>query len=137
MLLEKLQISTVDVLGISAAGPTALAFAQRHPDKVRKLILESPIATDWDEKTKRRSRRGFGRAEKFTWSVMHLLLQIFPTVMIKALMRDLIGFGTKRAFCRPITCQPSGCEWTIRDDADLLFAAERQHLPFFFTIDEV
>ena len=88
-LLETLNISTVDVIGVSAAGPTALAFAQRHPDKVRKLILESAIATDWDEQTKRRARVGFGRAEKVTWSVMHMLLRLFPTVMIKALMHDL------------------------------------------------
>jgi pimeloyl-ACP methyl ester carboxylesterase len=88
-LLETLQISMADVIGISAAGPTALAFAQRHPDKIRKLILESAIATDWDEQTKRRARLGFGRAEKVTWFVMHMLLKLFPTVMIKALMHDL------------------------------------------------
>src|SRR5512137_2007996 len=51
--------------------------------------------------------------------------------------RDLIGFGTKRAFRRPVTRQSSRCEWTIRDHPDLLLAAERQHLPFLFAVDEV
>ena len=88
-LLDTLQIPIADVIGISAAGPTALAFAQRHPSRTRKLILESAMATDWDEQTKRRARLGFGRAEKVTWAVMHLTLKLFPTVMIKALMHDL------------------------------------------------
>ena len=88
-LLDTLKITAVDVIGISAAGPTALAFAQRHPGRIRKLILESAMTTDWDEQTKRRSRLGFGRAEKATWVFMHLMLKLFPTMMIKALLHDL------------------------------------------------
>src|SRR3972149_11621259 len=78
-LLDTLQISAVDVIGISAAGPTALAFLQQHPGRVRKVVLESAVATDWDEQTKRRSRIGFGRAATVTWGFMHLLLKLFPT----------------------------------------------------------
>src|SRR5919108_4177427 len=51
--------------------------------------------------------------------------------------RDLIGFGTKRAFRRPVTRQSSGCEWTVRDHPDLLLAAERQHFPLLLAVDEV
>jgi pimeloyl-ACP methyl ester carboxylesterase len=46
-LLDTLQISTEDVIGISTAGPTALSFVQQYPSRVRKLILESAVATDW------------------------------------------------------------------------------------------
>ena len=88
-LLDILQIAVVDVIGISAAGPTALAFVQRHPNRTRKLILESAVTTDWDEQTKKRSRIGFGRAEKVTWAFMHLMLKLFPKKMIKALLHDL------------------------------------------------
>jgi pimeloyl-ACP methyl ester carboxylesterase len=88
-LLDTLQIKTVDVIGISAAGPTELALTQRHPNRVRKLILESAVTTDLDEQTKRGSRLVFGRAEKFTWTFMHLMLKLFPLVMIKALLHDL------------------------------------------------
>ena len=88
-LLDTLQISSVDVIGISAAGPTALAFVEKYPIRVRKLILESAVATDWDEQTKKRSRIGFGGAAKVTWAVMHIMLKLFPTVIIKALMHDL------------------------------------------------
>jgi pimeloyl-ACP methyl ester carboxylesterase len=88
-LLDTLQIATVDVIGISAAGPTALAFVQQYPSRVRKLILESAVTTDWDEQTIRRSRIGFGRAAKVTWAVMHSLLKLFPTMIIKVLLHDL------------------------------------------------
>jgi pimeloyl-ACP methyl ester carboxylesterase len=88
-LLDTLQITTVDVIGISAAGPTALAFAQQHSNRVRKLVLESAVTTDWDEQIKRRSRIPFGRAAKVTWAVMHLLLKLFPSVIIKFLLHDL------------------------------------------------
>lgn len=88
-LLDTLQIAIVDVIGISAAGPTALAFVQQHPSRVRKLILESAVTTDWDEQTKRRSRIGFGRGAKVTWTIMHGMLKLFPMMIIKALMHDL------------------------------------------------
>jgi len=88
-LLDTLQIAKVDVIGISAAGPTALAFVQQHPSRVRKLILESAVTTDWDEQTKRRSRIPFGGAAKLTWAVMHGMLKLFPTMIIKALLHDL------------------------------------------------
>lgn len=88
-LLDALHIPAVDVIGISAAGPTALAFVQQHPSRVRKLILESAVAIDWDEQAKRRSRIGFGRAAKVTWAIMHGLLKRFPMLIIKVLLRDL------------------------------------------------
>jgi pimeloyl-ACP methyl ester carboxylesterase len=99
-LLDTLQITKVDVIGISAAGPTALAFLQRHSDRIRKLILESAVTTDWDEKTKRRSRLGFGRAEKVVWSFMHLMLKLFPVMMIKALLHDLTILDVDEVFKR-------------------------------------
>ena len=88
-LLDMLQIETVDVIGVSAAGATALAFAQQHPDRIRKLILESAVTTDWDGQAKKRSRVCFGRMEKITWAFMHLMLRLFPIVLIKALLHDL------------------------------------------------
>ena len=88
-LLDTLQIETVDVIAISAAGPTALALVQQHPNRVRKMILESAVTTDWEEGVKRRARIGFGRAAKITWAIMHGLLKLFPVVIIKVLLRDL------------------------------------------------
>jgi pimeloyl-ACP methyl ester carboxylesterase len=88
-LLDTLQIKIVDVIGISAAGPTALAFVQRYPSRVRKLVLESAVTTDWEEHIKRRSRVGFGRLAKVTWAILHIMLKLFPVMIIKVLMHDL------------------------------------------------
>lgn len=88
-LLDTLQIETVDVISISAADPTALAFVQQHPGWARKLILESAVTTDWDEPAKRRSRIGFGRAAKITWGIMHGMLRLFPMLIVKVLLRGL------------------------------------------------
>jgi pimeloyl-ACP methyl ester carboxylesterase len=99
-LLDTLHIQTVDMIGISAAGPTALAFALRHPDRIRKLILESAMTMEWDQATKRRSRIGFGRAEKITWAVMHTMLKFFPDAMIKLLMPALTSLDVDEVIRR-------------------------------------
>lgn len=88
-LLDTLGIQAVDVIAISAAGPTGLAFAQQYPDRLRRLILESAITTDWDEKVKKRAYLGFGRAAKGTWLLLHGALKLFPTLIIKILLHDL------------------------------------------------
>ncbi len=42
-LLDALNISKVDVIGISAGGPSSLEFALRHPDRVSALVLVSAV----------------------------------------------------------------------------------------------
>ncbi len=42
-LLDHLKIEQADVLGYSTGGSVALAFALRHPNRVRKLVLVSTI----------------------------------------------------------------------------------------------
>jgi pimeloyl-ACP methyl ester carboxylesterase len=41
--LDYLQLEQIIVVGISAAGPTALQLAGRHPERVRKLILQNAV----------------------------------------------------------------------------------------------
>ncbi|NOK62043.1 MAG: alpha/beta hydrolase [Chloroflexi bacterium AL-W] len=88
-LLDTLHISVADVIGISAAGPTALAFAQRHPDKLRKLILEAAMATPWDEGLKKRARLLFGRFERATWRMTKLMLKLAPKPMVRMMLQEL------------------------------------------------
>ena len=43
-LIDKLDIAKVDVIAESAGGPTALYLAARHPERVRKLVLEEAVS---------------------------------------------------------------------------------------------
>ena len=88
-LLDELSIQTVSVIGISAAGPTALAFAQRHPGRTQKLVLESAVTTEWDATTKVLSHCGFGRAARVTWAVLKSALRLAPRTTLKALLHEL------------------------------------------------
>src|SRR5262245_28444070 len=85
-LLDSLEIAKVSTIGISAAGPTALAFAQRHPERTKSVILESAVTTPWDESVKRGARLAFGRIERLTWAMVRLGLRLSPRVMLKAIL---------------------------------------------------
>jgi pimeloyl-ACP methyl ester carboxylesterase len=87
-LLDTLAIPDVAVIGISAGGPTAIAFAQQYPDRTRQLILESAVTTEWDAVLKRHARRLFGRAERLTWAIVRLALRLTPEMLIKAMMTE-------------------------------------------------
>jgi pimeloyl-ACP methyl ester carboxylesterase len=99
-LLNELYIPTVDVIGISAAGPTALAFAQQHPSGLRKLVLESAVTTRWGDGIKILSRLGFGRAEKATWSLIKLALKIMPNMMIRTMLQQLTTLDVNEVLSR-------------------------------------
>lgn len=88
-LMETLGIPRLDVIGISAAGPTALAFAQRYPTKIRRLVLESAVSLPWDERTKRGSRLVFGSAERMTWAAMRAFVRIAPRAAVRTLLLEL------------------------------------------------
>src|SRR5262249_14639391 len=88
-LVDSLRIAQVSTIGISAAGPTALAFAQRHPERTKSIILESAVTTAWDETVKRGARLVFGRMERLTWAMVRLGLRLSPRVMLKAMLGGL------------------------------------------------
>jgi len=90
-LLDTLQIPAVDVIGISASGPTALAFALRHSSRIRTLILESAVTTAWpeDRKLKQGARLLFGRAERVTWGLIKMVLRLAPVTMIRLMLQEM------------------------------------------------
>jgi pimeloyl-ACP methyl ester carboxylesterase len=89
--MDFLQIPIAHVIGISAAGPTALAFALRHPDRIRGLVLESAVTTPWpeDRTVARGARLLFGRAERITWGVIKLALRLAPMVTMRTMLRGM------------------------------------------------
>lgn len=99
-LLDTLAIPAVAVIGISAAGPTALAFAQQHPDKATKVILESAVTTAWDPTLKRHARRLFGRTERLTWSLLKLALRLMPTTITKLMMQEFTVLNVEEVLQR-------------------------------------
>lgn len=93
-LLDTQEIPAVTVIGISAAGPTALAFAQRHPDRTTGLILESAVTLPWDAATKRVARWPFGRMERRTWALVRFGLRWIPTLILRVMLQ---AFTTRPA----------------------------------------
>jgi pimeloyl-ACP methyl ester carboxylesterase len=90
-LMAALHLPTVDVIGISAAGPTALAFAVRHPSRIRKLVLESAVTTIWPENrgVERGARLLFGGAEGLTWGLIRLVLRLAPMTMMRLMLQPM------------------------------------------------
>ncbi|MFT4056924.1 MAG: alpha/beta hydrolase [Novosphingobium sp.] len=76
-LLDALEIVEVDLCGMSLGGATALNFALDHPERVRRLVLVSPLmvgwtwTSDWIERWKaigRAARAGeMARARDLWW----------------------------------------------------------------------
>jgi pimeloyl-ACP methyl ester carboxylesterase len=46
-LLDSRRIAQADLCGMSLGGATALNFALDHPDRVRRLVLVSPLVVGW------------------------------------------------------------------------------------------
>lgn len=88
-LLDTLDISRVSLIGISAAGPTALAFAMQHPERLHKLILESAVTTPWHASVKKHAKFLFGPSEKLTWALSRSLLRLFRDTVIRMLMGQI------------------------------------------------
>ena len=101
-LLDTLQIPVADVIGISGSGPTALAFALRHPSRIRKLIMESTVTTAWDEdrKVKQGARLLFGRAERVTWGLIRLGLRLTPMPMMQVMLQAMTTLDVREVMRR-------------------------------------
>lgn len=81
-MIDRIVKEQVIVIGISAGGPTAIAFASRHPDKVLKLILASAVTKQWLSKNgkvyKSAKLMFHPLTQHFTWSMVRLLGRIIP-----------------------------------------------------------
>lgn len=90
--LDILHLDQVIVVGISAAGRTALQLAGRHPQRVSKVILQNAL-------TDGRFPRGLTRAlayllfnpvvEQGTWAAFRAFGRVAPQAALRSMMRSL------------------------------------------------
>ena len=73
VLLDQLELDSVAVLGISGGGPHALAFAVRHPDRVRALSVVAgvPPLSDEDVSMVPRANATSFELAKTGWDALH------------------------------------------------------------------
>lgn len=91
-LLDFLQLEQVIVVGISAAGPTALQLAGRHPERVSKLILQNAVTGGKYVTPLIRlgSYLAFNRwVEGWTWAAFRAFVRKAPLKALKSMMGSL------------------------------------------------
>lgn len=91
-LLDYLHLEQVIVVGISAAGPTALQLAGRYPERVSKLILQNAVTggKNFDLKTRVGSYLMFNPwMERWTWAAFRSFAHTAPLAALKSMMGSL------------------------------------------------
>lgn len=86
-------------MGISAGGPTAVEMAARHPDVVRRVVLENSVSSlVWPDRLTRVAGRLFfaPAVEAAMWSATRLLLRRAPMLALHALMAPLTARPTRQ-----------------------------------------
>ncbi len=89
-LMDTLGISNVDVIAESAGGPTALYLAARHPERVRKLILEEAVsryAKDLNPQNYETVRKFYSSQYGFTRPMLQVLARVAPKTLARITMR--------------------------------------------------
>jgi pimeloyl-ACP methyl ester carboxylesterase len=93
-LTDRLGISIADVIAESSGGPTAIYLAARHPERVRKLVLEEAVSKDMKDV----DPKGFETRKKFydsQYGYMRYVLKILARVAPRSLARVTMSiFGT-------------------------------------------
>ena len=93
-LMDRLGISNADVIAESSGGPTAIYLAARHPERVRKLVLEEAIS----KYMKDADPKGFETRKKFyesQYGYLRYMLKILARAAPKSLARTTMSiFGS-------------------------------------------
>ncbi len=93
LLMDNLNISCFDIMGISAGGPTALELAARNPSRVRHLILISAVTKKWIRKTDINYRVALmifnHNIEWLTWRLSRLIAVLLPKIFAKILFKQM------------------------------------------------
>jgi pimeloyl-ACP methyl ester carboxylesterase len=91
-LLDHLHLERVIVIGISAAGPTALQLAGRHPERVSKVILQNAV-TGGKFPAKRTRVMAYlvfnPWVERWTWAAFRSFARVAPLSALKSMIGSL------------------------------------------------
>ena len=90
--LDELRLEKVILVGISAAGPTVLQLAGRHPDRVSKVILQNAVTGGIFPTPGIRvgSYLVFNPwVERWTWSAFRSFAKVAPLTALKIMMGSL------------------------------------------------
>ncbi|WP_442602154.1 alpha/beta fold hydrolase [Paenibacillus sp. KN14-4R] len=86
-LLDELQIPQVNVIAMSAGGPSGIHLAYRFPHRVRSLVLQSAVTQCWlspDDKLYKFAQFLFRPPlEKYVWAMIRLLNKLFPSFLFR------------------------------------------------------
>jgi len=82
-LLDALDIRTVSLVAISAAGHTGIELARRHPDRVERVSFESAMALPFDPMLRRAGRVMFGPLQALVWKGTRLGLRAAPDLTLR------------------------------------------------------
>lgn len=91
-LLDHLHLERVIVIGISAAGPTALQLAGRHPERVGKVILQNAVTGGKFPalRTRVMAYLVFNPwVERWTWAAFRSFARVAPLSALKRMMGSL------------------------------------------------
>lgn len=93
-LIEKLQIKEkIVVVGISAGGLSAIAFAEQFPTKTCSLILISAVTKKWlnhnDDLYIRGMKMFSPQREKMSWKLFRTFFRLLPRKMTQVLFKEL------------------------------------------------
>ncbi|GAA5009855.1 alpha/beta fold hydrolase [Actinopolymorpha pittospori] len=89
------------VVGVSAGGRTAMAMAARHPELVRRLILQSSVGfLPWpDPRTRLMASVAFNPVtERATWAAVAAMMRHVPALGLRTLVGDLSSEPVNVAF---------------------------------------
>ncbi|MFC5204617.1 alpha/beta fold hydrolase [Streptomyces kaempferi] len=91
------------VVGTSGGGPTAVTMAARHPDLVRRLILQRAVG--WLAWPDRRTRLGAhvvfaARTERVTWGALRVLVHHAPEAGPRLLLHGLSTLPVREVMAR-------------------------------------
>ena len=88
-LLDALEIETCSLIAISGGGPTGIALAANHPQRVRRLVLAVAISNPTDRRNEpsyQQQMTFYGSAHNLMWGMFGLIARLSPRAMARQTM---------------------------------------------------